>query len=170
MKDLTAVCGAAIVALLLAGCNQSGPDTHEADVKALKDNETQWNQDFAAKDPDKLASYYADNAVLMTPGTPPSAGKDAIRNALRQLVSDPALSVKFQASRIDVAKSGDLAYTQGSYTMRMTDPRTKKVVDDHGSYVATFRRNSDGSWKAVADIATSEVPPAMSPSPSPKGK
>jgi ketosteroid isomerase-like protein len=27
--------------------------------------------------------------------------------------------------------------------------------------VTTYRKQADGSWKAVADIATSEVPPPM---------
>jgi ketosteroid isomerase-like protein len=60
---------------------------------------------------------------------------------------------------VDVAKSGDLGYTQGSYKLTVTDPTTHKIINDHGSYVTTYRKQADGSWKAVADIATSEVPP-----------
>jgi ketosteroid isomerase-like protein len=59
-----------------------------------------------------------------------------------------------------VAGSGDLAYSRGTYTMTMTDPKTKKPVTDHGSYVTDYRKQPDGSWKAVADIVTSEVPMA----------
>ena len=64
---------------------------------------------------------------------------------------------------MEVAKAGDVAYTQGSYTMTMTDPNSKQVINDHGSYVTTYRKQPDGSWKAVADIATSEVPPPAPP-------
>jgi ketosteroid isomerase-like protein len=77
------------------------------------------------------------------------------------MVADPALSLKFQASHVEVAKSGDVAFTRGSYTMTMTDPNSKQVVNDRGSYVTTYRKQADGSWKAVSDIATSEVPPPM---------
>jgi ketosteroid isomerase-like protein len=87
------------------------------------------------------------------------------------MVSDPALSLKFQSSKVEVAKSGDVAYTQGSYTMVMTDPQTKQVINDHGSYVTTYRKQPDGTWKAVADIATSEVPPPVPPpTPAPSKK
>ena len=158
IKHNAAVCGAAL-ALLLTGCNQAMPDTHDADVKALKDNEAQWNQDYVTKDPEKLVAHYADNAVLMGPGMTASTGKDAIRKALKEMVSDPSLTLKFQSSRVEVAKSGDLAYTQGSYTMTMTDPMTKQAINDHGSYVTTYAKQADGSWKATADIATSELPP-----------
>ena len=154
-----APCAIAAIALLLAGCIVSTPDTHDADVKAIKDDEALWNQQYAAKDIDKAIAHYADNAVLMTPGMPASSGKDAIRKAIAALLADPAISLKFQASRVEVAKSGDIAYTQGSYTMTLTDPNTKQPVNDHGSYVTTYAKQPDGSWKAVADIATSEVPP-----------
>jgi len=168
MKRFATLCATFAIALLMTACNEAA-DTHDADVKALKDNEAQWNRDFASKDPDKLVAYYADDAILMSPGMPAGSGKDAIRNTLKQMVSDPAFLLKFQASKVEIAKSGDVAYTQGSYTMAMTDPQTKQVIDDHGSYVTTYRKPPNGAWKAVADIATSEVPPPASP-PAPSKK
>jgi ketosteroid isomerase-like protein len=150
---------AAAAALSLTGWSQ----TRAADVKAIKDTETQWNQDFAAKNVDKLVAHYADNAVLMTSGMAASNGKDAIRKTLSDMASDPALSLKFHALRVEVSKSGDMGFTQGSYTLTMTDPASKKVIHDHGSYVTTYAKQPDGSWKAVADIATSEVPPPAPP-------
>ena len=160
MKHLFALCASAAMALSLNACQQRPPNTHDADVKAISDSEAQWNADYLAKDLDKIASHYADAAILMVPGTPASKGKDAIRNDLKQMISDPAMALSFHASTIDVAKSGDLGYTQGSYTLTVTDPATHKVIKDHGSYVTTYRKQPDGSWKAVADIATSDVPPA----------
>jgi len=164
MKTLAALCGTAALALVLSACNQAPPDTHDADLKAINDNEAQWNQDWQAKDADKIASHYADDAVLMVSGMPPTTGKGAILSSLKGMVADPAISLKFQASRVEVAKSGDLAYTQGSYTLTVTDAATRQVVNDHGSYVTTYRKQADGAWKAVADIADSEVPP---PAPAP---
>ena len=75
------------------------------------------------------------------------------------MVADKALTLKFKAANVVVSTAGDLAYTQGDYTMTMTDPATHKVLNDHGSYVTTYRKQADGAWKAVADIATSAVPP-----------
>ncbi len=110
----------------------------------MRDNEAQWNQDFAAKDAEKLVAHYADNAVLMNPGMPVSTGKEAIRQTLTAMMTDPALSLKFQASRVEVAKTGDMAFTQGSYTLTMTDPASKQVMNDHGSYVTTYSKQADG--------------------------
>jgi len=159
-------CATAVILFAMTGCNQpppaapAPPDTHDADVKAITDDEVQWNKDWAAKDSDRILSHYADDAVLMAPGTEAAKGKDAIKSGIAGMVADKALSLTFKANQVDVAKSGDLAYTQGDYQMTVTDPKTHKAINDHGTYVTTYRKQADGSWKAVADIATSGPPPA----------
>ncbi|HUJ32261.1 MAG TPA: SgcJ/EcaC family oxidoreductase [Candidatus Acidoferrum sp.] len=133
-------------------------DSHSADIKALKDNEAQWNKDWEARDAAKIASHYGKDAVLMAPGSAPAVGMEAIQGELKEMVADPALSLKFAPSVVEVAKSGDMAYTQGSYTMTVTDSASKKVIHDKGSYVTVYKKQG-GAWKAVSDIATSEGAP-----------
>jgi uncharacterized protein (TIGR02246 family) len=166
MKKAVSLALFAGIAFTMAACNQA-PDTHDADVQAIKTLESTWNQDYEGKSPDKLAAYYTDDAVLMAPGMEAASGKDAIHKMIAQMVTDPALSLKFQASKVDAAKSGDVAFSQGAYTMTMTDPNTKQVVNDHGSYVTVYHKQTDGTWKVVSDIATSAVPP---PAPAPDAK
>ncbi len=166
MKKAVSLALFAGITLTVSACNQA-PDTHDADVQAIKTLETTWNQDYTSKNPDKLAAYYTDDAVLMTPGMEAASGKDAIHKLIAQMVTDPALSLKFQASKVDAAKSGDMAYSQGSYTMTMTDPNTKQVVNDHGNYVTVYHKQADSTWKVVSDIASSAVPP---PAPAPETK
>src|SRR5215469_9831208 len=166
MKTLALLCGTTVIALAMSGCRQTPPapptppDTHNADVKAITDDEVQWNSDWAAKDGDKIAGHYAEDAVLMAPGMEALKGRDAIKGGINGMLADKALSLKFKADSVVVSTAGDLAYTQGDYQMTMTDPATHKVMNDHGNYVTTSRKQPDNSWKAVADIATSAVPPA----------
>lgn len=152
----------AVLAYTIAGCgNQApppAPDTHDADIKAISDIEDQWNKDYQARDLDKVSAHYADDAVLMAPGGPAMQGKQAIHDGMQAMLKDPALTLQFKASRYDVGKSGDIGYSQGTYEMTATDPMTHKLIHDHGSYVTTYRKQADGSWKAEADIATSAVP------------
>jgi uncharacterized protein (TIGR02246 family) len=157
MKRVLALCAPLVIACLLTACSQSSAN-HEADINALRNNENRWNQDYAARDTDRILGHYANDAILFAPGMPPVSGKDAIRKIIKEMVADPAMSMKFQASKIDVAKSGDMAYTQGSYTMILTNPGTNRPFTDHGSFVAVYRKDSDGTWKAVSDIVTSELP------------
>ncbi len=149
---------AAAIAMTL-GCNRKADSAVEA--QAIQDIERQCNQDLASKDVDKLAAYYAEDAILMTPRMPPMVGRESIRAMLRQMAADPAVSLKFTTAKIDVADSGDLAYSRGAYVMTMTDPLTSKVIHDQGSYVTTYRKSADGKWKVVADISSSEITPVQ---------
>jgi uncharacterized protein (TIGR02246 family) len=154
--------------MFLAGCTQTppaAPDTRAADEKAIKDDEVAWNSDWAAKDLDKILGHYADDAALMVPGAPLMKGKDAIRMGLPQMLGDANLSLKFASSSVEVSKGGDLAYTQGMYTLMQTDPKTKKPMTEKGKFVTVYRKGADGSWKAIEDINNAdppEPPPAKS--------
>jgi uncharacterized protein (TIGR02246 family) len=157
-KRWMTIVGAAMLTTLAAGCKPA--DTHDADVQAIRAVETEWNQDYGSRDVAKLMTHYSDDAVLMAPGMEPMTGKSNIQTLIQRMAADPSMSLKFEATVVDVAKSGDVGYTQGTYTMAMTDPGTKQLMHDHGSYVTVFRKQADG-WKAVSDIATSAVMPGV---------
>lgn len=163
MKALATLCATAVVAFTMTACNQAppaAPDTHDADVKALNDLEIEWSKATAANDIQKAVSYYADDAVLIAPGGDAVQGKPAITSAMQAMSKDPAFSLKFQTTKADVAKSGDVGYTWGVYQMTVTDPKTHKPLNDHGSYATVYKKQADGSWKAAVDIASSAMPPA----------
>ncbi|MEO8050482.1 MAG: SgcJ/EcaC family oxidoreductase [Acidobacteriota bacterium] len=151
--------------LLLAGCNSAppAPTTHAVDIFAeqgkIRDLETAWSAAAAAKDLDKSVSYYADDAVVMAPGAPAAKGKEAIRAAWKEMLADPKSKLSFSTDQVTVSASGDLAATKGSYTMTMTNPKTKKPMEDKGSYATVYKKQSDGNWKAVEGINVSEVAP-----------
>jgi len=158
MQRRLAITGLIGSALFTVTRSQAAPP--DAAAQALRQNEDQWNKDYESKDIGKLLAHYTDDAVLMAPGMPASHGKEAIGKVLKEMIQDPKLSLKFHATRVEVSKGGDLGFTEGSYTMTMTSPATKKPMTDRGSYVTVYKKQADGSWKAISDIATSEVPPA----------
>jgi ketosteroid isomerase-like protein len=73
---------------------------------------------------------------------------------LQNLIIDPNLKITFAADRVQVAASGDLAYSRGHYTMQLTDKGTSKPVTSTGSYLTVYKKEADGSWKAVEDFIT----------------
>jgi len=156
--------GAVLVSTLVmvTGCNNSTAqaDNHDADVKAIREDVARWKSDFDAKDLDKLVSHYTDDVISMAQGLPIATGREAARAVVKGLISDPVFSQPvLEVSRVEVAKSGDLAYVVARYQATMTDPVSKKPFNDRGSVVEVYRKQNDGSWKSAADIATSEVPP-----------
>ena len=154
--------------LPLSACNkpaaQADANAAAANTAAVKNVEDEMLAAFQAKDAAKLTSYYASDAVLAIPGRTVN-GTAAITKANTDDLADPAFSLTFTNDRTDVAASGDLGYTNGTYNVSYTDPKTKKVVRGAGTYVTVFRKQADGSWRAVADIATPGAPPAAPAAP-----
>jgi uncharacterized protein (TIGR02246 family) len=147
---------------LIAGCSPSVVTaTRSADVRAIQQLEAAWARDIKAKDLEKWVNYYTEDGSILLPNSPPVTGRDNIRAALRSRVADPNYSLVFHPSTIEVSEN--LAYSRGVYEITRTDWRTKAPVTDQGKYVTVYKRQSDGSWKAVQDMASSDMPAASMP-------
>ncbi len=151
------------LAVVLAGCDQApppAPDTREADAKAIRDFETGWMQAFATKDVDKIGQFYTDDSSALLPNMPVLNGLAAIKGALKPMVEDKNFAITFAATKIEVSKASDIAYSQGAYAMTLTDPKTKKAVTEKGKYITVYKKQADGTWKPAADMINGDGPPA----------
>lgn len=153
-------------ALALAACTQqpapapsAPPDTRAADEATLRALIKDWSAAAQARDAAKFVSVYADDAVVMMAGAPDLRGLAAIREGVPAMMQDPAFALSFEADRVEVARSGDLAYETGSYSMTMTGP-DKKPATEKGHYVVVWRKGGDGAWKVVVDAPLSDPPDA----------
>ena len=155
-------------ALALASCDKAAAPTANdiagADAaaieKELKSIEAAWEKDYQAHDVEKLAGHYADEAALANPGMALASDAISRKMALTQFMSDPSLKISFASDRVGVARSGELAYSRGHYSAETTDPATKEVKTETGSYLTVWRKQADGSWKAVEDFVTPGAPAA----------
>lgn len=127
--------------------------------QALRDLDTQWSAAAEAKDLDKIVSYYSDDAAVMAPNAPSATTKEAIRNTWKEVTVSPGASVSWKPTKVEVAKSGDLACVSGTYEETMADA-SGKPVKDHGKYVEVWEKQGDGKWKCGADIWNSDLPVA----------
>jgi len=147
--------------LLTQGCQQQVRETahsHEADMNALRDVEIAEEQAWSSKDVDKTLSFYADDATLLYPNMPAIVGKDSIRAYMKASFADPALTVQYQITGVEVAQSGDLGYTQGTETYTMTDPKIGKPMSDRCKWLTVRKKQADGSWKIEQDTWNSDLP------------
>jgi uncharacterized protein (TIGR02246 family) len=157
IKHVLALCPALALLILISGCNwQATPDNRAANEAAIRDLDAQWSKTAAAHDLNGTLSYYSDDAVLLPPNAPVANTKDAIRAVWVELAA-PSVAISWQASKVEVAKSGDLAYSIGSYTLAMQDPEGK-LISDRGKFMEVWKKQSDGKWKAVADTYNSDLP------------
>jgi uncharacterized protein (TIGR02246 family) len=147
--------------LLTLGCQQQvreAAHSHEPDINVLRDVEIAEEQAWISKDIEKALSFYSNDAILMFPNMPAIVGQDSIRAYMKASFADPAFTVQYQITGVDVAQSGDLGYTQGTVTSATTDPKTGKVVTDRGKWLTVRRKQADGSWKIVRDAWSSDLP------------
>ena len=103
-----------------------------------------------------FARYAAPDARMLPQGKDVVSGLDAVR---RQMAGFPAkATLSWKPFHADVAASGDLGYTLGTYELRGTDDTGKTQVS-YGKYCSVWRKQSDGKWKWVVDVGTSSPEP-----------
>jgi len=117
-----------------------------------------------------VSGYFAGDAIVMNPGAKVAKGSDAIRSSLTEMYKAVGIRLHFQ--RTDLVAADSVASDHGQYTLEIRDKvdTSKVVMSDNGNYVTTFVKRN-GQWRAIYDIATSEVPPpAPAPAQSSAGK
>ena len=154
-------------AAMLAGCTSTnsgaGAGNPDSVKQAIKADEAKWNQQLKAKDIEGVMGHYAEDAFFVAPGVS-ADGSTQIRKVFADASTDPAFSVQFASDKIDVASSGDLAYARGKFSEKYTERKTGKVMTGSGTYVTVYKKQDDGSWKAVEDLAA-EDPDSVKPVP-----
>lgn len=110
----------------------------------------------AARDARALVTaFYAADAVLMPPNAPAVKGRAGIQAFLQGLMDAGVANFTLKTSRIESA--GDLAYGRGAYRFSMPGA-DGSMGGDAGKSIVIYRRQRDGSWKAVADMFNSDRP------------
>ncbi|MGH7023014.1 MAG: YybH family protein [Caulobacteraceae bacterium] len=167
MKSTTLAC---LMAISVAAACARAPATPIFNaaraIDTIRTGEVNWNADWKSGDPGKVAAHYAPQAVVMIPGQAPVTGLEAIRAMAQKSMDDPAFNLAFSSDKVDVAASGDLAASRGTFTLTATDPATKTSTTTTGAFVTVYKPQPDGSWKAVWDIVTPG--PAATPAPAAK--
>ena len=140
---------------LAVGCNQQ-PDPRAAEEATIRELDAQWSKTAGTHDLDATVAFYSDDAVLLPPNAPVATTKPAIRAVWADLAS-PNASISWQVNRVEVAKSGDLAYSTGTYDFATKDPQGK-LITDKGKFMEVWKKQPNDKWKAVADTYNSDLP------------
>jgi uncharacterized protein (TIGR02246 family) len=145
----------AAIALASAACQKQMATTDPAAVtNAIKADEKKWNDQFKSKDLEGLLGHYADDAYFVAPGAPAANGTTEIRKLYSDALTDHYFEVSFASDKIDA--SGDLAYARGHFSEKYQDRKSLKIVSDSGSFLTVYKKQADGSWKAIEDVAAAD--------------
>lgn len=109
-----------------------------------------------AHDLTTLVAYYANDAVSLPANEELLTSHSEIQKSWATRLI-PGVDISWTPMYVDVAKSGDLAYILGSYTIT-TKVAKGKPTTDKGKYLAVWKKQTDNSWKMEADTWNSDQP------------
>ena len=99
--------------------------------------------------------FAAPEALQLPMGEAPIHGREAIFRAMSDFLPG---ELHWRPVGADLARSGDLGYTWGTYEFRPRDAEGQTATR-HGKYVTVWTKQPDGSWKFVVDIGNANPPP-----------
>jgi len=101
----------------ISACGVSGRHKSD-DVQVIRDADERYNTAIVQRDLDTILTFYAADAVSMSPGAPPEHGAPAIRTAWKPLLATPGFALRIVPENIDVAKAGDMRLKLGTTMSR----------------------------------------------------
>ena len=106
-------------------------------------------------------SFYAEDAVELPDGADALRGKAAIVKTMGFL-DNKNNRLTWEPAYVDVAASGELAYTYGTYEFHSIGKDGKPAVE-YGKYATVWKKQKDGEWKVVLDTGNPSPAPTAKP-------
>ena len=110
----------------------------------------------AGRDLDRFLTFLADDVVVFPDQQPLVKGKAAARVLWAPFFDAKGPRLTCEPLTVEVARSGELAYTTGTYLLTGTEA-VRSPTRGHGKYVTIWRKR--GGWKVAVDIGNGAPPP-----------
>src|SRR3954454_16694798 len=130
--------------------------TQQRDREAIAKAEADFQKAMAENGLEGWLSFFANDAADFTRGEPFSFTKDEMRKRLAKSF-DPADQLTWKAAKIEVARSGDLAYSLGTWHHKGKNLKCKEV-EQTVKYLTFCKKQTDESWKVVAYTGNVDPP------------
>lgn len=139
--------------LIQASCKSVGRSATGADmIREFDARSEDFQAAEAAKDIDRIMTYWAPDAVIHFAHAAPVKGTAAIRKAYEGMLPTIA-SLRAERTSMAVALSGDLAYETGTNYITVASPSGPTVVTS--KYLITWSRTAADPWRVTAISVTS---------------
>lgn len=92
-----------------------------------------------------------------TQNAPIAADAKSIRDSWAGLLT-PEMTVSWKATKVEVAKSGDIGYLYGTYDIAIKSPKGGTPTNDKGKILEVWKKQADGAWKCAVDTFNSDLP------------
>ena len=106
---------------------------------------------------DAFFGTFLSDAALLAPQQPIAEGAGAVGAVFQGMFGLPGFGLTWQPTRAEVASSGDMGYTIGTYELKFDGQDGTPVVDS-GKYMTVWKKQADGSWKVAVDMFNTSLP------------
>ncbi len=138
-------CTILIAALFMVSCSKKSA---VSSVDELLEIEKAFSDLSLEKGMAEAFKFYADEeVVLLRDNNYPIKGSVQLAKELDE-TDDSGFNLSWEVLDARIARSGDLGYTYGIYTMKST---TGEFPESKGSYVTIWKKNQEGEWRFVMD-------------------
>lgn len=134
--------------------------TAAAPAVEIEEADRRFAADSAARGADAWAAAFAPDGKLWRRGQPDTTGPEAIRASMQRAFADPDTLLAWEPHTSAVAPAGDVGFTVGCYQSLRRQPGGTAMEEGAGTYLTIWRREDDGSWKAVFDTGIPAASPA----------
>lgn len=128
-----------------------------ADEAAVRKADGEWLKAAQSGQANQWLWFYTDDAVVLPPNDKVANGKEEARKSVNALLALPSLTIVWQPTRVEVAKSGDIAYEVGTYDISYKDANGN-TVSDQGKLLEIWKKQVGGDWKCIVDTWNSDLP------------
>ncbi len=133
------------------GCKESSPANLEKWRQEVIDTENQFSEMAQSAGIEEAFLHFAAKDAVIMRSNKVYEGKSALQEYFNNIpTSDNKVSLIWSPDFVDVANSGDLAYTYGNYTYSVTDT-LGQVSESKGIFHTVWKRQKNGEWKFVWD-------------------
>jgi len=129
----------------------------DAERAALRTADEKWSKIAGTKDVAAFLAMVDESGSMLSPNTPILSGKDAVGQWATAVMSNPGFALSWKPSMVEVSASGDMGYTIGTYELKLQDPKGN-LIADNGKYMTVWKKQSDGTWKVIADMFNTDLP------------
>ncbi len=140
--------------LTMTACNDPAVD-QQAEAEKLMDLSRSWAQSVKDKDVEKMLSFWAEDAKVMSPNEAAVTGIEALRGMVERSMKIEGFELTWEPQEAYVSKSGDLGYVIIKNAMTMPID-TLAYTNRFNKGVEIWRKQEDGAWKNVIDISNSD--------------
>jgi uncharacterized protein (TIGR02246 family) len=122
--------------------------------EAIKNADTQFTEAFNQRNVGRLIDMYAEDALLLSPGSPEVRGREAIMAGFQELMDAGWNNIAL--STVEISSDGGLGYHVGKFAADVPadDGSSKRET---GKYTDIYKRREDGSWQIHVTMFNSDT-------------